>query len=143
MRRPGAAKKVHEYELEVARNALLEQSLQKIVKIRPANGVDPLKLPMKIRFENEPSIDMGGPMKEYFQLVIKEIFSPEFGMFKYNPDTKLYWFDGKTFEPNINFELVGNLMGIAIYNNQFLDIPLAHAIFKIMLDQEPDIDDLA
>ena len=34
-------------------------------------------------------------------------------------------------------------MSIAIYNNQFLDIPLAHAIYKIMLDQELDIDDLA
>ncbi len=56
------------------------------------------------------------------------------GLFKYNEDVRLYWFNGQTFEPNINFELIGNLMGLAIYNNTFLDLPLAHAGFKILLD---------
>jgi E3 ubiquitin-protein ligase HECTD2 len=46
----------------------------------------------------------------------------------------LYWFNGQTFEPNINFELVGTLMGIAIYNNTFIDLPFPHACFKLLLD---------
>ena len=48
-----------------------------------------------------------------------------------------------TFEMNINFELVGTLMGIAIYNNTFIDFPFPTACFKLLLDEEPDLQDLA
>lgn len=105
-------------------------------------GKDPLKCPLQVRFENEPGIDEGGLSKEYFSLMIKELFNPVYGLFKHNEDTKLYWFNGQTFEPNINFELVGTLMGIAIYNNLHLDLPLAHACYKLLLDGKPDIVDL-
>lgn len=54
----------------------------------------------------------------------------------------MYWFNGQTYEPNINFELVGTLMGIAIYNNLFLDFPIAPACYKILLGQKPDLEDL-
>ena len=65
---------------------------------------------------------------------MKEIFDPKYMMVHFNEDTRLYWFNGQTFEPNINFELVGTLMGIAIYNNTFIDLPLPHACFKLLLD---------
>jgi len=74
---------------------------------------------------------------------MRELFNPAYAMFKYNEDTKLYWFNGRTYEPNLNFELVGNLMGIAFYNNMFLDMPVAPACYKILLGIEPDINDLA
>jgi hypothetical protein len=72
--------------------------------------------------------------KEYLALVVKEVFNPNLGMFKYNEDVQLYWFNGATFEPNVNFELVGTLMGLAIYNNMFIDMPMAHACYKLLLD---------
>ena len=34
-------------------------------------------------------------------------------------------------------------MGLAIYNNMFVDMPVAHACFKILLDRKLDLDDLA
>ena len=55
-------------------------------------------------------------------------------MFVFNEDTQLYWINGMTFEMNINFELVGNLMGIAIYNNNFIDLPFPRAAYKLLLD---------
>ena len=64
-------------------------------------------------------------------------------MFKYNEDTKMYWFNGSTFEPNINFELVGMLMGIAFHNNMFIDMPVVSTCYKILLDKEPDYNDMA
>lgn len=59
-------KEAHHYELEVNRDKILEDSLQKIVKVKPVAGQDPLKLPLKITFEKEPGIDVGGVRKEYF-----------------------------------------------------------------------------
>ena len=74
---------------------------------------------------------------------MKELFNPAFAMFKYNEDVQLYWFNGSTFEPNINFELVGTLMGIAFHNNMFVDMPVVPACYKLLLDQEPNLNDLA
>jgi len=55
-------------------------------------------------------------------------------MFRFNPDNKLYWFEGKTFESNLSFELTGMLMGIAFYNNFFVDMPIVPACYKILLN---------
>jgi hypothetical protein len=143
---PKDKKKIKEsqnYVLEVSREKILEQSLEKIVKVLPVGGQDPLKLPLEITFEKEPGIDVGGVRKEYFSLIMKEIFNLEFAMFKFNEDTQLYWFNGQTYEPNLNFELVGNLMGIAFYNNMFVDMPLVPACYKILLGKEPDLNDMA
>lgn len=74
---------------------------------------------------------------------MKELFNPAFAMFKFNEDNQLYWFNGGTFEPNINFELVGTLMGIAFYNNLFIDMPVVSTCYKILLDTEPDFNDMA
>ena len=52
--------------LEITRETILDESLQKIVHLKPMDCKDPLKLPISIRFANEPGIDEGGVRKEYF-----------------------------------------------------------------------------
>lgn len=74
---------------------------------------------------------------------MKELFNPAFAMFKYNEDVQMYWFNGGTFEANINFELVGTLMGLAFHNNMFVDMPVVPACYKLLLDFEVDINDMA
>lgn len=64
-------------------------------------------------------------------------------MFNYNEDVQLYWINGLTFEMNINFELVGTLMGIAIYNNTFIELPFPLAAYKLLLNEKPNLSDLA
>lgn len=127
-------KEATNFVLVIKRDQLLEESLQKLVKIPLTGWCDKLKLPLKVEFEGEPGIDEGGVRKEYFQLIMQELFDQQYGMFKYNEDVQMFWFNGQTYEPNINFELVGTLMGIAIYNNLFLDFPIAPACYKILLD---------
>lgn len=45
-------------------------------------------------------------------------------------------------EPNIYFELIGILMGIAVYNNTFIDFPFPMACFKVLIGEDPNLDDL-
>lgn len=45
------------------------------------NDVSDLKKPLKVKFEGEDGIDEGGVKKEWFQLLVSEIFSPKYGMF--------------------------------------------------------------
>ena len=80
--------------LEISRANILDDSLAKIVHLKYEQGRDPLKLPISIRFENEPGIDEGGVRKEYFSLVIKELLSPGYALFKFNEDVQLYYFNG-------------------------------------------------
>lgn len=80
--------------------------------------------------------------KEFFQLIIKELFDPNFGMFLYNEKKRIYWFNGKSIEPNINFELIGIVAGLAIYNNIILDIHFPLALYKMLVNQKPTLDDL-
>lgn len=37
---------------------------------------------------------MGGVRREYFSLLLKELFTEAFGMFRYNEDVRLYWIHG-------------------------------------------------
>ena len=98
--------------------------------------------PLRVIFENEPAIDEGGVKKEYFQLVFKELFKPDWGMFTYNPDNRLYWFNGKTFEDPLKFELIGTLLGLAARNQVILDIPIVSTCYKLLLNEKPDLEDL-
>jgi ubiquitin-protein ligase E3 A len=101
-----------------------------------------LRKPLRIQFAGEPGIDEGGVKKEFFQLLFKELFNPDFAMFNYNEDTRCYYFNGKTFESPYNFELIGMLMALAPQNQCLLDIPIAPVCYKVLLDEKPDIDDL-
>ena len=55
-----------QYQLEISRANILDDSLQKIVNVKLLEGRDQLKLPLTVRFLNEPAIDVGGVTKEYF-----------------------------------------------------------------------------
>jgi hypothetical protein len=63
-------------------------------------------------------------------------------MFNYNKESRLFWFNGSTFESNVKFELIGILMGIAIYNNVILDLNLPIATYKKLLNVHPTLQDL-
>lgn len=122
---------------EVRRDHILDDALRIIGK--PNQN---FQKPMRVIFHGEPGIDEGGVRKEFFQLLIKELFNHEYGMFNFNDKTVQYYINGLSHESNINFELIGTLMGLAIYNNIILDVSFPQAIYKILLFEDPDFDDL-
>lgn len=63
-------------------------------------------------------------------------------MFSYNPENRLYWVNGKTFEGPLKFELVGTLVGLAASNQVIIDIPIMSACYKLLLGAKPNFDDL-
>ena len=67
-------------------------------------------------------------------MLIKELFDPAYTMFNYNKDSHLFWFNGNTFESNLKFELIGILMGLAIFNDNILDMHLPMACYKKLLN---------
>ena len=95
-----------------SRSNLVEDSLKEI-----SEKQKDLKKKLKISFVGEPGLDMGGLTKEwfqvlfyfrgpnkcveqvllektipFFQLLIRKIFDPDYGMFVYFPHSRCYWF---------------------------------------------------
>jgi ubiquitin-protein ligase E3 A len=60
-------------------------------------------------------------------------------MFTYNEESRVFWFNGNTFEANVKFELVGILMGLAIYNSNILDLHFPMACYKKLLNMQPTL----
>lgn len=113
---------------EVRRDNLLEDSISQLSKTKSS-----LKKPLRIAFAGEVGVDEGGVKAEYFQLITKEILNPNLGMFLPKNNSTIYWFNGNSFEPPINFEFVGTLLGLSIYNSILLDLPFPKIIYKKLL----------
>ena len=77
---------------------------------------------------------MGGVRKEYFQLLVDRIFGPQSTLFRYNPQTRQSFFipfaDKKR---EGEYLTVGMLLGMAIFNNIFLDAHLPLAVYHVIV----------
>lgn len=58
--------------------------------------VQDLKKPLKVKFVGggEQGLDLGGLQKEFFQLIIEQIFDPRKTMFTYSTETRNFWING-------------------------------------------------
>ena len=69
----------------VRRDNLVTDSLKEI-----SSKQKDLKKKLKVSFVGEPGLDMGGLTKEWFQLLIKQIFDAEYGMFVYHTHSRCH-----------------------------------------------------
>lgn len=124
--------------LEVRRNNLIHDTLVQLQNRRKGD----YKKPLKVKFVGEEGIDQGGVKKEFFQLLIKELFDVGYDMFTYDEQTHMYWFNRDTMTSNVEFELIGILMGLAIYNSVILNLRLPSVVYRKLLGFKPTLQDL-
>jgi ubiquitin-protein ligase E3 A len=123
--------------LRVRRDNIIADTLQQL----QSHDAYSIRKPMKVKFVGEQGIDEGGVKKEFFQILIRELFDVGFGMFKYIKESDVFWFNPCTFEDAQEFELIGMILGLAIYNNIILDIRFPNLIFKKLLDKPLSFED--
>ncbi|ELP89987.1 ubiquitin-protein ligase, putative, partial [Entamoeba invadens IP1] len=123
-------------ELNVERENLLLTSMNGLLNRDPLD----FKKELKIQFMGEPGVDQGGVSKEWFSLITKEIFNVDFGMFSYNKKTRYFWFSSCS-EDIVDFELIGIVLGLAIYNDIILDISFPHILYKKLLGEPITFED--
>lgn len=109
---------------QLIRDALVE--IEMIVMENPGN----LKKQLMVEFDEEQGIDEGGLSKEFFQLIVEEMFNPDYGMFILDEETHTFWFNPSSYENDAEFTLVGIILGLAIYNNVILDLHLPSVIYR-------------
>ncbi|KAJ1562932.1 hypothetical protein HK405_005796 [Cladochytrium tenue] len=126
--------------LEVRRQHLVRDVLDQVRRKKDRD----LKKPLKIKFVagGEEGMDQGGVQKEFFQVLAAALFDPAYGMFVYEEETRACWFNAASLEPERQFELVGTVIGLALYNGVILGITFPRLMYKKLLDEEVSFEDL-
>jgi E3 ubiquitin-protein ligase HECTD2 len=64
----------------VRRECLVDDSLQKVSEV-VGSGSEDIKKALRIEFQGEEGVDGGGLRKEWFLLLVREVFNPDHGMY--------------------------------------------------------------
>ncbi|KAM8904781.1 ubiquitin-protein ligase E3A-like isoform 2-T2 [Spinachia spinachia] len=128
--------------LKVRRDHIIDDALVRLEMIAMENPAD-LKKQLYVEFEGEQGVDEGGVSKEFFQLVVEEIFNPDIGMFTYDERTKLFWFNPSSLENEGQYTLIGIVLGLAIYNNCILDVHFPMVVYRKLMGKKGTFRDLA
>lgn len=88
----------------VRRDFLIRDTITQIALHPPED----LRKELKVQFVGEEGIDQGGVQKEFFQLIVRSIFDPDYGMFVQTKGN-LYWFNRSSFNEMDDFKLIGTI----------------------------------
>ncbi|KAF6240754.1 hypothetical protein HO173_001427 [Letharia columbiana] len=101
---------------------------------------------LSIRFHGEEGVDAGGVTREWFQVLSRQMFNPDYALFI--PVAS----DRTTFHPNklskVNeehlmfFKFIGRIIGKALYEGRALDCHFSRAVYKRMLGKTVSIKDM-
>jgi len=129
--------------VEVKRSHILEDSLKILQK-----NLSKLKMPstrLKISFFKEEGIDQGGLKKEWFSLLINNLFDPKSGLFKLSHNLRcLYPNPQSIIIPNSLslFRAAGNIIGLSIKENISTGISFTRSFLKFILGRDSTLNDL-
>uniref|UniRef100_A0AAZ3S9L6 Ubiquitin-protein ligase E3A n=1 Tax=Oncorhynchus tshawytscha TaxID=74940 RepID=A0AAZ3S9L6_ONCTS len=121
--------------LKVRRDHIIDDALVRLEMIAMENPAD-LRKQLFVEFEGEQGVDEGGVSKEFFQLVLEEMFNPDIGMFTYDESTKLFWYNPSSLENEAQFTLIGIVLGLAIYNNCILDVHFPMVVYRKLMGKK-------
>ncbi|OQR81725.1 HECT E3 ubiquitin ligase, partial [Thraustotheca clavata] len=118
--------------IPVRRDRVFEDSFYAL-RMRSGNE---LRRKLHISFTGEEGIDAGGVTREWYMILAREIFNPNYALFTSAADSP-------TFQPNplsyvnkdhlIYFEFVGKVIGKAIADGQLLDAHFTRSFYKHIL----------
>lgn len=124
------------FHLRIRRECMVDDSLRQISEAVGA-GQEELKKGLRVHFTGEEGVDAGGPRKEWFLMIVRDIFDPNHGMFIYDEDSNTCYFNANSFETSDQYYLVGALLGLAIYNSTILDVAFPPFAFRKLLAAAP------
>lgn len=124
------------FTLRIRRECMVDDSLRQI-SAAVGTGQEELKKGLRVQFTGEEGVDAGGPRKEWFLMLVRDIFDPNHGMFNYDDESHTCYFNPNSFEASDQYYLVGALLGLAIYNSTILDVALPPFAFRKLLAAAP------
>lgn len=130
-------------KLNIRRDHLLEDAFNKIMGV---SKKELAKSRLFITFNGEEGLDYGGPSREFFFLLSREVFNPYYGLFEYSAndtytvqispvsafvDNHLDW-----------FRFCGRVLGLALVHQYLLDVFFTRPFYKALLKLPVSLDDI-
>ena len=124
--------------LEIRRNFLIEDTIEQL-----RQKASDLKKAIRIKFvdSGEEGMDQGGVQKEFFHIILTQLLEVKYGLFVYDEQTRFNWISTAALESAKYFELVGIIIGLAMYNGVMLGISLPPIFYKKLLDEKVNFSD--
>uniref|UniRef100_A0A7S4S0Y2 HECT-type E3 ubiquitin transferase n=1 Tax=Ditylum brightwellii TaxID=49249 RepID=A0A7S4S0Y2_9STRA len=139
--RQHASRRHGSLRLTIRRKHVFEDAFHRL-RLRTA---DEMRGRLHITFVNEEGVDAGGLSREFFGILAKEMFNPNYALFTSTED-------GCTFQPNPNsninpdhlsyFRFVGRIVGKAVVDGFLLDAHFTRSLYKHMLGVKPTHHDM-
>jgi len=130
-------------KLGIRRDHLLEDAFNKIMS---ASKKELSKSRLYVTFGGEEGLDYGGPSREFFFLLSREVFNPYYGLFEYSAndtytvqispvsafvDHHLDW-----------FRFCGRVLGLALVHQYLLDVFFTRPFYKALLKLPVSLSDV-
>ncbi|KAL0090801.1 hypothetical protein F4703DRAFT_1835177, partial [Phycomyces blakesleeanus] len=130
-------------QLNVRRQYVFEDSYH---QLQGRTGEEIKHGKLNVRFYDEEGVDAGGVTREWFSVLARQMFDPNYALFITSAADKL------TYQPNraswVNpdhlsfFKFVGRLIGKAIYDGRLLDAYFTRSFYKHILGRQVDYRDV-
>ncbi|GBG33706.1 E3 ubiquitin-protein ligase UPL1 [Hondaea fermentalgiana] len=92
---------------------------------------------LSVKFDGEEGIDAGGPTREWFQILAREMFKPDYGLFKPSADSSAFQPDPRSsiaVDRHLDyFRFVGRIVGKAVADGHLLDAHFTRSFYKHIL----------
>ena len=100
---------------------------------------------LSVRFRGEEGVDAGGLTREWFSVLVRHMFNPDYALFtraavgtSYQPNRTSYVNPDHLYF----FKFVGRILGKAIYDRQLLDSHFVRPVYKQLLGIPVDLNDM-
>ena len=130
-------------QINVRRQYVFEDSYHQLLG---RNGDEIKYSKLNVRFHEEEGVDAGGVAREWFSVLARQMFNPDYALFRPSAADKV------TYQPNrasgINpdhlsyLKFVGRIIGKAIYDGRLLDAYFTRSFYKCILGIPVDYKDI-
>ena len=101
---------------------------------------------LSIRFHGEEGVDAGGVTREWFQVLSRQMFNPDYALFIPVASDRTTFHPNKLSEVNeehlMFFKFIGRIIGKALYEGRALDCHFSRAVYKRILGKTVSIKDM-
>lgn len=101
---------------------------------------------LTVRFYDEEGVDAGGVSREWFSVLARQMFDPNYALFKTSAADKLTYQPNRASWANPDhlsfFKFVGRVIGKAIYDGRLLDAYFTRSFYKHILGRAVDYRDV-
>jgi E3 ubiquitin-protein ligase HUWE1 len=128
------------HKMEVLRETVLEQTFKHVANMTKQE----LYHRFQIEYTNEPGIDSGGLVKDWFLLVSRKLVASEEGLFCKTEDKAHNQINMNHFKDDHQawYKFAGKFIGKAIFDRQIVDVRFTEVMYKHMLGVTVTFDDM-